>query len=79
MIQSQVKLHRTPAGKIVRRYVFTVVVNMSMYPLPEATQEELNSITEWVAERELGKRVAHNMWRLTNQEAVTLFLLKWND
>jgi hypothetical protein len=74
-------------GKITRRYVFTVEVLMfepEQHPdeftdYLNVTEEDLVEIAHWVVDRELGHRVSHNTWKLNNNEAVTMFLLKWNE
>ncbi len=42
-----------------------------------ATDEFANQIAEWVKEHDLGTRIAFLMWRMRNEEAVTLFLMRW--
>lgn len=36
------------------------------------------AIDQWVQDLNIGKRIAYNMWRLNNSEAVTAFMLRWN-
>ena len=43
----------------------------------ELTEEEAIAITEWVEERQLGRRVAWDQWQLNSNEAVTMFMIKY--
>ena len=70
-------------GTVRKRFVFTVEVVLycrtdSTPDLLALTEEDVMTIDTWVIERELGKRVSYNMWKLNNNEAVTMFLLTWN-
>ena len=70
-------------GTVRKRFVFTVEVVLycrtdSTPDLLAVTEEDTTRIDNWVNECELGKRVSYNMWKLNNNEAVTMFLLKWN-
>lgn len=86
-IQSRLKTHKTSMGKITRRYVFTVEVLLyapAAHPdefteYYNVTEPDLVEIAHWVLDHELGHRVSHNMWKLNSNEAVTMFLLKWNE
>jgi len=42
-----------------------------------ATDDFAYQIDEWVKEHNLGTRIAFLMWRMRNEEAVTLFLMRW--
>ncbi len=42
-----------------------------------ATDDFAYQIDEWVKEHNLGTRIAFLMWRMRNDEAVTLFLMRW--
>lgn len=37
-----------------------------------------DEIDEWVVSSKIGRRIAWDMWQLKNQEAVTLFMMKWS-
>lgn len=73
-------------GETTRRYVFTVEVAMyepAQHPDEfrewlDVTEADLVEIAHWVMDHELGRRVSHNTWKLNSQEAVTMFLLRWN-
>ena len=42
-------------------------------------ETDLVAIADWVTQHELGTRTSHNHWKLNSQEAVTMFLLRWNQ
>jgi hypothetical protein len=42
-------------------------------------ETDLVAIADWVTAHELGKRTSHNHWKLNSKEAVTMFLLRWNQ
>ena len=82
-IASQVKLHTTKLGKITHRHVFTVEVLMyvpdfDIMDIFSLTDEDLNAVNDWVVERDLGTRMSYNTWKLRDNAAVTMFLLRWN-
>jgi hypothetical protein len=86
-ITSRLKTHKTSMGKITRRYVFTVEVLLwgpAQHPdefmdWHDVTDADLVEIAHWVTDHELGHRTSHNEWKLNNNEAVTMFLLRWNE
>ena len=43
-----------------------------------ATEELANEIHNWVTEHNLGTRIAFLMWKLKNEPAITLFLMRWS-
>lgn len=43
------------------------------------TDEEAEDITNWVTEREMGKRIAHDIWKLKSRACVTAFVLYWGS
>jgi hypothetical protein len=48
------------------------------HPIMALTSAQAEEITDWVKTLELGSRLAYDMWKLKNEHALTLFLLKWN-
>ena len=74
-------------GETVRRYVFVVEVVLyetAQHPDEftewyDVSEADLVDIAHWVTEHELGTRTSHNQWKLNSQEAVTMFLLRWNQ
>lgn len=82
---AKVKTHSTKAGKITRRYVNTVEVSAQEPNLHESefvnilVEHELVEIADWVTKHELGTRTSFDTWKLKNAEAVTMFLLRWNN
>lgn len=57
------------------------VMNLTMFndTFIELDKDQADLIDQWVTESELGRRVAWDMWKLNNKEAVTLFLIKWGS
>ena len=43
------------------------------------TQEESDVIEAWVRESGIGRRLAWDMWSIKDEEAVTMFALKWGQ
>lgn len=43
-----------------------------------ATDELAQEMADWVNDNNLGTRIAFLMWRMRNEEAVTLFLMRWS-
>jgi hypothetical protein len=41
------------------------------------TEAEAVEITEWVTERDMGKRISYDIWKLKSRACVTAFLLHW--
>jgi hypothetical protein len=78
-IVSQVK-DRTGPGFYVEVLLYELASHPDefneYYDISEAT---LMEIAHWVAAHELGHRTSYNHWKLNNQEAVTMFLLRWNE
>lgn len=37
-----------------------------------------DEIDQWVVSSKLGRRIAWDMWQLKNNEAVTMFMLRWS-
>lgn len=48
-------------------------------PVNTLTEEEGQEINAWVQESNLGSRIAWDMWRLRDEQAITLFTLKWGQ
>lgn len=44
----------------------------------EIGSTDADIITEWVEHCQLGCRIAWDQWQLNNEDAVTLFYLKWS-
>lgn len=44
----------------------------------EIDTNEADIITEWVTNCKIGRRIAWDQWQLNNDDAVTMFLLKWS-
>lgn len=44
----------------------------------EIDTNEADIITEWVTQCQIGRRIAWDQWQLNNDDAVTMFLLKWS-
>ena len=38
-----------------------------------------DEIDEWVVLSKIGRRIAWDMWQLKNNEAVTMFMLRWGS
>ena len=45
----------------------------------ELFKEEADAITEFVEQQELGIRTAWDMWKLKDNQCMTLFMLKLNN
>lgn len=43
------------------------------------TDLNVTEVENWVNENKFGKRVSYNNWDLVSDQAVTMFLLKWNQ
>jgi hypothetical protein len=43
------------------------------------TDEEAEEITQWVTERDMGKRIAFDIWKLKSRACVTAFILHWGS
>lgn len=41
------------------------------------TEEEVAEVTAYVEHHELGRRIAYDMWRLKNKQAMTVFMLHY--
>ena len=44
----------------------------------ELDKKNADEIDEWVVSSKAGYRIAWDMWQLKNNEAVTMFMLKWS-
>ena len=44
----------------------------------ELDKKNADEIDEWVVSSKMGRRIAWDMWQLKNNEAVTMFMLKWS-
>lgn len=51
--------------------------NVIVIETTEATDELAQMFADWIQEHNLGTRIAFLMWRMRNEEAITLFLMKW--
>jgi hypothetical protein len=45
----------------------------------ELDKKNADEIDEWVVSSKMGRRIAWDMWQLKNNEAVTMFMLKWGS
>lgn len=43
------------------------------------TEEEAIEISKWVEDREMGKRIAFDIWKLKDNACVTMFILHWGN
>jgi len=43
------------------------------------TEDEAVEITNLVTQRELGTRIAYDIWRMKDNACVTLFILHWGN
>lgn len=43
----------------------------------ELTSQQAEEITQWIEDNELGRRVAYDMWQLSSDDAVTMFMLRY--
>ena len=44
---------------------------------PELTESQAAEISDYVEQHQLGRRVAYDMWKLKNSQAMTLFMLHY--
>lgn len=51
--------------------------NVIIIETTEATEELAAQFSDWVKEHNLGTRIAFLMWRMRDEAAVTLFLMRW--
>ena len=51
--------------------------NVVVIETDNATEELAKEINDWVVENNLGTRIAFLMWKLKNESAITLFLMRW--
>jgi hypothetical protein len=61
----------------------SISVRVSKATMFEGTFIEIDAkiadeINEWVVLSKVGRRIAWDMWQLKNNEAVTMFMLKWS-
>jgi len=61
----------------------SISVRVSKATIFEGTFIEIDAkiadeINEWVVLSKVGRRIAWDMWQLKNNEAVTMFMLKWS-
>jgi hypothetical protein len=40
-------------------------------------EEEMNKISLWIQENQLGTRISLNSWKFNNQQGMAMFMLKW--
>ena len=52
--------------------------NVVVIETDHATEELAKEINDWVIENNLGTRIAFLMWKLKNESAITLFLMRWS-
>lgn len=55
-------------------YTFQEIVQINTL-----TQEESDVVEAWVRESGIGRRLAWDMWSFKDEEAVTMFALKWSQ
>ena len=53
--------------------------NVVVIETDNASEELANEINDWVKEHNLGIRTAFLMWKLKNEQSVTLFLMRWTQ
>lgn len=61
----------------------SISVRVSKVTMFEGTFIEIDAkiadeINEWVLSSKVGRRIAWDMWQLKNNEAVTMFMLRWS-
>ena len=61
----------------------SISVRVSKVTMFEGTFIEIDAkiaeeIDQWVVSSKVGRRIAWDMWQLKNNEAVTMFMLKWS-
>ena len=61
----------------------SISVRVSKATMFEGTFIEIDAkiadeINEWVVSSKVGRRIAWDMWQLKNNEAVTMFMLRWS-
>jgi hypothetical protein len=61
----------------------SISVRVSKVTMFEGTFIEIDAkiadeINEWVISSKVGRRIAWDMWQLKNNEAVTMFMLRWS-
>lgn len=61
-------LPNTPVGTIIHPDAFDTL-----------TEEESMAVDTWVEDSKIGRRISWDMWRLRDEEAITLFMLKWGQ
>ncbi len=69
--------------RIEVRKLNSISVRVSKATMFDGTFIEIDAkiadeIDEWVISSKMGRRIAWDMWQLKNNEAVTMFMLKWS-
>jgi hypothetical protein len=41
------------------------------------TDEDVGKIDQYVEQRNLGRRIAYDIWRFNDKAALTMFMLRW--
>ena len=52
--------------------------NVIIIETNNATESLAQDFADWVNEHNLGTRIAFLMWRMRDEAAVTLFLMRWS-
>lgn len=52
--------------------------NVIIVETENATEDLAREFADWVNENKLGTRIAFLMWRMRDEAAVTLFLMRWS-
>ena len=71
----KIEIRNIKSNSFSVRVTRTTMFDGTFIVIDEKNAEEID---EWVVSSKAGHRIAWDMWQLKNNEAVTMFMLKWS-
>jgi hypothetical protein len=71
----KIEIRNIKSNSFSVRVTRTTMFDGTFIVIDEKNAEEID---QWVVSSKAGHRIAWDMWQLKNNEAVTMFMLKWS-